>query len=1209
MKYAATAILLLACLSATTAVALPPPRPGLVDPLTGRFRTTGRPLPVFPKEVTRGRVSPEGGIYPYLLSLFGSKNAPARPLAIDPSRDNVVRPLVVLVDFANRPHATPNADNTAVQALFFGAGLSVANYWSEVSYGRFAVARPSDANPANPDVVGWLRAVPEGTPPAPGTFPSSITSAAQIGGVNVANIRTLINDVITTLEGQGFVFSPYVKASDNTIGAVILVHSGTGAEDTGDFPFDPYSHTAAIAPISAGSFRIVDYTIVPSRQFYNDPTPRDFVTEVDADPADDPLVGIGVIVHEMGHLLGLPDLYPTATVGQTTGEFTGVGVFDLMGYGLWGSPVLTRADNPAHPSAWSKIELRWLTPTILSKTRTGAVNPPQPSLAPAETTAQAFKIYPNGPGDESQFFLVENRSDDPAALFDKGLPFPPGTPAGGLLIWRVDNEKFDGWRQSSTDPLQRANTVNNDNAFLALGVMEAHLDNTLLGRVPDLVKPFAVGPQAFGDAGDFWASSGQVFSRTSPVDGQNGTNSAPILNTASVNHTGDSGFMTTLMNFVRSALNFLFDLFVDLPYWKVFRSTDAQPTLNSNRTLSYGFDSSNRTWVGTADQGVWIFALTTWKQINAFRSPRIQAMVFEPRTGGMWVGTDNSVEKVRLDAVVATFPDQGQFPGFPTIDVRSLVLDRASRKWIGGRVGNSGGLEVIFDEGRNLPSDFPDHFSADLASRFSPRLAAAEIITSMAYDGVFSPDQIQDVVYVGTSAGRIYRNADVSGNVRDLFAADIFTVTTTLFEPMSFPSNAPSPTAIYSLGIDKVGILWAATDRGIFAFDRGDPSAAPAPLPDLFNPFDLAGDGTVESLAYFPRSFVASGIVPTGIAFQDTGQARNIVWVSYGDPATSTELATGGAERVDPNALVNAAIPRDAAAGINPADAERLGHAITSFDKAVPEGPGVGNLRDLIGASGDGSTSVWFATKNSGAVRFGSGALLTLDRSVYINESAIAEIVLLDENAAAPTLNVNVASGADAPGFDLPLVRGTDNIYRGSFGFSVAATDNVAGKIKVANGATVSVTYRDTNPPSVKTATATWKSVVPFEDTLWIGSLCFVATAAYGSGMAPEVGTLRLFRDRFLTGNPAGRAFVSVYYRLSPPLAAVIARSPALRSGARFALAPAVMLASFAVGGGDAEKAAAAVLLFAGSFLLIAAGGAGRRRLHGVAGPRRMSRS
>ncbi len=70
------------------------------------------------------------------------------------------------------------------------------------------------------------------------------------------------------------------------------------------------------------------------------------------------------------------------------------------------------------------------------------------------------------------------------------------------------------------------------------------------------------------------------------------------------------------------------------------------------------------------------------------------------------------------------------------------------------------------------------------------------------------------------------------------------------------------------------------------------------------------------------------------------------------------------------------------------------------------------------------------------------------------------------------------------------------------------------------------------------------------------GSGCFIATAAFGSPLVPQVQILREFRDRYLVSNPAGRVFVTLYYDLSPPLAAVIARSETLRALVREALAP-----------------------------------------------------
>lgn len=74
---------------------------------------------------------------------------------------------------------------------------------------------------------------------------------------------------------------------------------------------------------------------------------------------------------------------------------------------------------------------------------------------------------------------------------------------------------------------------------------------------------------------------------------------------------------------------------------------------------------------------------------------------------------------------------------------------------------------------------------------------------------------------------------------------------------------------------------------------------------------------------------------------------------------------------------------------------------------------------------------------------------------------------------------------------------------------------------------------------------------------------CFVATAAYGSYLAPEVGALRQFRDQVLMRYRLGRSFVDWYYRVSPEAAAVIAGSESLRWMSRLALTPVVYAVSY----------------------------------------------
>ncbi|MET0283026.1 MAG: CFI-box-CTERM domain-containing protein, partial [Polyangiales bacterium] len=81
------------------------------------------------------------------------------------------------------------------------------------------------------------------------------------------------------------------------------------------------------------------------------------------------------------------------------------------------------------------------------------------------------------------------------------------------------------------------------------------------------------------------------------------------------------------------------------------------------------------------------------------------------------------------------------------------------------------------------------------------------------------------------------------------------------------------------------------------------------------------------------------------------------------------------------------------------------------------------------------------------------------------------------------------------------------------------------------------------------------------ERTFSTVSPCFIATAAYGSPLASEVGVLRRWRDRYLASHAPGRALIAAYYRVGPVMADVVRPRPWMRSIARGMIWPLVELA------------------------------------------------
>lgn len=69
---------------------------------------------------------------------------------------------------------------------------------------------------------------------------------------------------------------------------------------------------------------------------------------------------------------------------------------------------------------------------------------------------------------------------------------------------------------------------------------------------------------------------------------------------------------------------------------------------------------------------------------------------------------------------------------------------------------------------------------------------------------------------------------------------------------------------------------------------------------------------------------------------------------------------------------------------------------------------------------------------------------------------------------------------------------------------------------------------------------------------------CFIATAAYGSPLVRELDVLRAFRDQKMLESRTGRMVVFTYYKVSPPIASVIAQKGTLKMIVRRFIDPVV---------------------------------------------------
>ena len=203
-------------------------------------------------------------------------------------------------------------------------------------------------------------------------------------------------------------FTYFDQDQSGRIDSITFLHSGFGAEWGGTdhdgvfYDYRLWSHKWSLfeAPfVSSSGVEVLEYHLSPSLW----------------GRSGDRIGRIGVIAHETGHFLGIPDLYDIDGTGR------GVGCFALMAnsWGFDGTQYY-----PPHMTPWTKLVLGWAVPYY----PTPGVNLIEASELQNTTQPQIYAItegFPHG-----EFLLIENRQK---YGYDQKMP------QSGIVIWHIDH--------------------------------------------------------------------------------------------------------------------------------------------------------------------------------------------------------------------------------------------------------------------------------------------------------------------------------------------------------------------------------------------------------------------------------------------------------------------------------------------------------------------------------------------------------------------------------------------------------------------------------------------------------------------------------------------------------------------------------------------------------------------------------------------------
>lgn len=326
--------------------------------------------------------------------------------------------LVILVDFANQDPLTTPAD---WNNRFFGPTESVADYYDEVSYGQLTIAPAAETSgTVNDGVVGWLH--------LPGNHPDT-GSNTGIANQQLTKQAIVAADPYVDFAAYDADDNGYLSAQELHITVIPAgCEASYGIKYTGCKWI--WAHEWSLDGVGAPTVDGIQPGVWSKGGRYTQFGEMHFNHQAT----------LGVMVHELGHDLGLPDMY------DIDNSSAGVGKWSIMSYGSWQAlPTEDAGATPSHPDPFSRSYEGWLTPQQVTGAQLDT------AIGQVETSPTAWQFLDNPLGVDwtfnqasgsGEYYLVENR--EPVG-YDAALP------GCGLLVWHIDETRTSGNDTNAND--------------------------------------------------------------------------------------------------------------------------------------------------------------------------------------------------------------------------------------------------------------------------------------------------------------------------------------------------------------------------------------------------------------------------------------------------------------------------------------------------------------------------------------------------------------------------------------------------------------------------------------------------------------------------------------------------------------------------------------------------------------------------------------